>query len=252
MADFVDGVMSLRRSSSHEAESSLNGPIGVHRSWCWVDSHLSKIKKIRAEHGCTVNDVVLAAITAGFRALLQHRGELVQGHVVRTMVPVSVRREDEHTAADNRVSAMFAELPVGIDDPLERLAEISQQTQKMKSHHQALAGEVMISMGVLSPPSLLLQGTQLVSSREMHAFQTIATNVPGPREPLYAAGCRLRNVYLYVPITSGVRFGVAMFSYENKLTFAVTADFEHASDSKVLCSGIEKGIAELLASVLTS
>ena len=60
---------------------------------------------------------MLAAITDGFRELLQSRGESVD-RVLRTLVPVSVRRPGERGTYNNRVSAMFAELPVGIDDPV--------------------------------------------------------------------------------------------------------------------------------------
>ena len=71
---------------------------------------------VRKALGGTVNDVVLAAITNGFRELLEGRGETVD-RVLRTLVPVSVRRPGERGSYNNRVSAMFAELPVGIEDP---------------------------------------------------------------------------------------------------------------------------------------
>ena len=64
---------------------------------------------MRAALGGTVNDVVLAVITNGFRELLQSRGEPVTEQAVRTMVPVSVRAADERGTYNNRVSAMFAE-----------------------------------------------------------------------------------------------------------------------------------------------
>jgi WS/DGAT/MGAT family acyltransferase len=246
-SEFFDGVLSMRRPTSLEVESSLNGPIGVQRSWRWVSCSLSDTKRIRSSHGCTVNDVVLAVITEGFRALLVSRGEPIEDHVVRTMVPVSVRQKDEHNVTNNRVSAIYVELPVGIGDPLERLANIHEQTRQLKAHHQAQAADMMMSLSVLSPAALMATGTRFVGSHDMNTFQTIATNVPGPREALYAAGCKLRTVYLYVPITSGVRMGVAIFSYEDELTFAVTGDYDSAPDTGVLCSGIKQGTEDLLA-----
>ena len=81
---------------------------------------------MRKEHGGTFNDVVLACITNGFRELLLSRGEDVE-RVVRTLVPVSVRPRDDSGKAvgdgtyENKVSAMFAELPVEIEDPVLRL-----------------------------------------------------------------------------------------------------------------------------------
>lgn len=97
---------------------------------------------IRAALGGTVNDVVLAAITAGFRELLLSRGEPADG-VVRTMVPVSVRAPGERGTYNNRVSAIFADLPVGLTDPADRLRAITVQLDGLKQSRQTVAGEVL-------------------------------------------------------------------------------------------------------------
>ncbi len=104
--------------------------------------------------GGTVNDVVLACITGGFRRLLIDRGEPVD-RVVRTLVPVSVRSASEQGAYNNRVSAMFADLPVNLADPLERLASIRAQMADLKQSHEAVAGEVLTSLSGFAPPLLL-------------------------------------------------------------------------------------------------
>jgi diacylglycerol O-acyltransferase len=77
--------------------------------------------------------------------------------------------------------------------------------------------------------------------------QTVTTNVPGPRHTLYAAGRRMLTVYPYVPLAGSVRIGIAIFSYAGRITFGITRDYEGAPDIDVLASGIEKGIADLLA-----
>jgi diacylglycerol O-acyltransferase len=245
LRDFLDGLNSFRDSTKHDAESSLNGPVGPHRNWRWHSASLPEIKRIRSTHGGTINDVVLAVITRGFRALLQSRGEPVDNYVVRSLVPVSVRREDEHSQVNNRVSAMLAELPVGIEDPLQNLAAISAQMSEHKEHHQAVAGEILSSLSGLAPPALVAMGSHLFAGMEQHAVQTVTTNVPGPKQALYAVGRKMLTAFLYVPIAGSVRIGVAMFSYEDTLTFAVTGDYDHAPDTDVLCKGIEAGIAEL-------
>ncbi|MGA2474062.1 MAG: wax ester/triacylglycerol synthase family O-acyltransferase, partial [Acidimicrobiales bacterium] len=105
--------------------SSLNGPLGPHRRYAWATTSVDDIKQVRKALGGTFNDVVLACITSGFRELLLSRGEDVE-RVVRTLVPVSVRPRDASGKAvgdgtfANKVSAMFAELPVDIDDPVLR------------------------------------------------------------------------------------------------------------------------------------
>lgn len=247
LGDFLDGVGTFRRFTNRALETSLNGPIGPHRNWRRVNADFADIKKIRSTHGGTVNDVVLAVITRGFRALLQSRGEPVKDLVVRSLVPVSIRPSDEHNVYNNQVSAMFAELPVGIEDPVRCLDQIKQQMKELKEHHQSVAGETLTSLAGVAPPVMLALGARLFAGLEQHAVQTVTTNVPGPRQTLYAAGRRMRSAYLYVPLGGAVRIGIAIFSYAGQLTFGVTGDYDAARDTDVLCRGIEKGIAELLA-----
>jgi WS/DGAT/MGAT family acyltransferase len=246
LSELREGISTMR-FSEERAESSLNGPIGPHRRWRQAKMTVSDVKKIRQTHGGTINDVVLAAITQGFRALLLSRGEPVADRIVRSLVPVSVRREGERGVYNNRVSAMFAELPVGIEDPRERLAAIRGQMQNLKESHQAVAAETLMSLSGFAPPALLALGARLFAGVEQHAVQTVTTNVPGPQRPLYAAGCRMIEAYPYVPLSGSVRIGIAIFSYIGQLTFGITCDAGTVHDADVLARGIEAGVADLLA-----
>ena len=232
-------------------ESSLNGPIGPHRRWAWASTTVEDIKKVRKATRASFNDVVLAAATRGFRDLLLSRGESVD-RVVRTLVPVSVRpRADSGMAVgdgtfENKVSAMFAELPVGIEDPLERLRSIAEQMAGLKDSKQAVAGEELTSLSGFAPPLLLALGTRVAMRAPQRNINTVTTNVPGPQVPLYAAGRRMLKAFPYVPLAGSIRVGVAIFSYDGQVNFGVTGDYDTAPDIGVLCAGIEDGMAELL------
>ena len=124
--------------------TSLVGPVGPHRAWSTAYIILSDVKAIRATLGGTVNDVVLTVVAGGLRELLRSPGnEEVEGRVVRALVPVSVRHPGEKGAYNNQVSAMFADLPVGIVDPVERLQRVREQMDRLKESKQAVAGEVL-------------------------------------------------------------------------------------------------------------
>ncbi|HSO63460.1 MAG TPA: wax ester/triacylglycerol synthase family O-acyltransferase, partial [Ornithinibacter sp.] len=93
--------------------SALNGPLGPHRRWGWARAELSDVKAVKAAAGCSVNDVVLAAIAGGFREYLLARGEDVDHTTIRSLVPVSIRTTEHRGRLGNQVTAMFAELPIG-------------------------------------------------------------------------------------------------------------------------------------------
>jgi diacylglycerol O-acyltransferase / wax synthase len=243
--DTTRSLIGMRGLVRRTPPSSLNGPIGPHRRWSWARSQLSDVKLVRASLGGTVNDVVLACITNGFRKLLLSRGESAD-RAVRTMVPVSVRSPGERGTYNNRVSAMFAELPVGVEDPKERLASIRSQMEGLKESKQAVAGEVLTSLSGFAPPLLLALGERVATRVPQRNVNTVTTNVPGPQYPLYAAGRRMLEAFPYVPLGGRIRVGVAIFSYDGALNFGVTGDYDAAPDVGVLCDGIEQGIAELV------
>ncbi len=245
LEDTARGMIGMRGLVRRTVPSSLNGPIGPHRRWSWARSQLSDVKAVRGALGGTVNDVVLACITNGFRELLRARGESID-RVVRTMVPVSVRAPGERGTYNNRVSAMFAELPVGIEDPRDRLDSIRTQMEGLKESKQAVAGEVLTSLTGFAPPMLLALGERVATRVPQRSVNTVTTNVPGPQYPLYAAGRRLLEAFPYVPLGGRVRVGVAIFSYDGALNFGVTGDYDSAPDVNVLCEGIEQGMAALV------
>jgi diacylglycerol O-acyltransferase len=240
------GVANFRSLLSAGAASSLNGPIGPHRRWDWARARLSDIKRIRELRGGTVNDVVLAVITRGFRELLLSRGETVDGKVIRTLVPVSVRAEEERGTYNNKVSAMFAELPIGIEDPEERLRTVHEQMQDLKQSGQAVAAERLTALSGFAPAVLLALAGRVGTRLPQSAVNTVTTNVPGPQKPLYLAGRRMLEAFPFVPLGGHVRVGVAIFSYDGGINFGVTGDADTASDIAVLCRGIDQGVAELL------
>jgi diacylglycerol O-acyltransferase len=232
------------------AASSLNGPIGPHRRWSWAQVRLTDVKTVRAAFGGTVNDVVLTVICNGFADLLESRGERIDSErVVRTMVPVSVRRRGETGVYNNRVSAVFAGLPVGLTDPIARLDRIRCEMDGIKQSKQAVAGDVLSSMSGFAPPLLLALGSRLVTLSPRLNMHTATTNVPGPQQPVQTLGRRLLQSYPFVPVVGSIRIVVAIFSYDGGLYFGVTGDYDGAPDIDVLTAGIASGMDALLALV---
>jgi diacylglycerol O-acyltransferase len=250
-AEVASGLVAMGGLARPTPHSSLNGPLGPHRRYAWASTSVEDIKTVRREIGGSFNDVVLACITNGFRELLLSRGEDVD-RVVRSLVPVSVRPRDASGKAvgdgtfENKVSAMFAELPVDIEDPLLRLRTITEQMKDLKDSKQALAGEALTSMSGFAPPMLLALGMRLATRAAQRNVNTVTTNVPGPQFPLYAAGRRMVRAFPYVPLASQIRIGVAIFSYDGEVNFGITGDYDSTPDLDVLAAGIEEGMTQLL------
>ncbi|HET9899295.1 MAG TPA: wax ester/triacylglycerol synthase family O-acyltransferase [Streptosporangiaceae bacterium] len=258
--DFGHGLTGSARRLTEPSASSLNGPISSHRRWTWTMAKLNDVRRIRrgvaddpdwSDGPVTVNDVVLEAISSGFRDLLASRQELTDDLVVRSLVPVSLRCADETHPVSNRISAILVNLPVAEPDPMRRLALLRAQMEDLKRTRQAAGAELLTGLLGFAAPSLLALGSRAAFRLPQPLVQTVTTNVPGPRFPLYVLGRKLIELYPYVPIGNNLRIGVAIFSYLERFTFGVTADYRAYSDADldVLTTGISRGMADLKAAV---
>ncbi|HEY7484891.1 MAG TPA: wax ester/triacylglycerol synthase family O-acyltransferase [Streptosporangiaceae bacterium] len=245
-ADFVRAMTKLVPSLLPATGSSLSGPIGQQRRYTWARASLDDIKTIKRRLGGTVNDVVLAAISGGFRALLLERGEQPEPHNVPSLVPVSVRAPGQENVYENQVSAVLAYLPVHVADPVARLAAVQTELSGLKENKEAMLGEALVSLGRYTPFPVLSRGVRLAFGLPQREIVTVTTNVPGPREPVYAMGRRLVEILPYVPIATTVRTGISILSYCDKVAFGITGDFAANPDLDVLARGIERGISELV------
>jgi WS/DGAT/MGAT family acyltransferase len=238
-------VARLAASASPAAGSSLSGPISRQRRYTWARGSLSEVKTIKRELGGTVNDVVLAAISSGFRTLLLSRGEHPEPHMIPSLIPVSTRAPGDEDIRDNRVSVMLADLPVHLTDPVERLAVVRAEMSALKTIRAESAAEALVALGRFTPYPLASQLVRLGYRIPHDEIATVTTNVPGPQQPLYAMGRKLVELIPYVPIATNLRTGVSIFSYCGQLTFGITGDYATTPDLDVLARGIEHGIEEL-------
>jgi WS/DGAT/MGAT family acyltransferase len=238
------GLASLMDQRVLAPRTSLNAPPTGPRRLAWVRAQLDEVRAAGKGAEATVNDVVLSAVAGGLRWLLLERGEqLPPDLVLKVLVPVSLRRADERGGLGNRVSAIDAPLPVGIGDPAKRLDSVARTMRRLKSGPEAA------SMGmILDAANALPAGAARLIARavEHQRFvNLVVTNVPGPSDPLYAAGARLLEAFPIVPLGANLAVGVAVLSYESGLTISLTADDHVCPDVDVFAAGIERSLAQL-------
>jgi WS/DGAT/MGAT family acyltransferase len=222
--------------------SPLNTRIGPHRRFAWVDADLDVLKAIKNALGGTVNDVVLTVVASALR-----RHFLAHGHDTGTdlkaMVPISIRAESERGALGNKVSAMYAPLPIGLADPIARYRAIHDAMRGLKESGQAVGAEMITSLADFAPPTILSQAARLQTVQRF--FNLTVTNVPGPQFPLYLLGRPLCRLYPQVPLAENTALGIAIMSYNGRIDFGLLADYDVLPDLDDLAAGLEHAIAEL-------
>ncbi len=240
----LGGVGAMARAGLAVAPSSpFNVRIGPHRRFTWVRADLGQFKAIKNSLGGTVNDVVLAAVAGTLGRYLRLHGESTDELVLRAMVPVSIRADVERGALGNRVAAMWAPLPVGITDPIQRLLEISEQMAGLKESGQAVGAQVVAQLSGFAPPTIMAQAARLQARQRL--FNVVVTNVPGPQFPLYLLGRQMEAAYPMVPLAENQALGIAIMSYNGQLNFGLNADYDAVGDLEVLADELRASIDEL-------
>ena len=240
------GALALSGAVLPVHRTTLTGPLSGSRRYTATDVSLGDIRAVRKAYGVTVNDVALAAVTGGFRRLLLARGETPDAHSLRSLVPVSTREAGAESIPDNRVSLMLPYLPVDLAAPADRLAAVRRRIGTLRHLHEPEAGTTLTTAaehGVFPSVSLAMRTAFHLPQRQI---STVTTNVPGPRQTLYALGRPAVAMLPYVPIADRVRIGIAMFSYRDTLSFGITGDYDTVPDLQVLADGIAESMAELL------
>jgi diacylglycerol O-acyltransferase / wax synthase len=210
------------------AKAPWNKPIGGKRRVAWTGMSFQEVRKIRGALGGTVNDVMLTILGGALGRYLRDQGVKTDGAALRLQIPVNVRRENEKGALGNRVSMMVPEIPVGIVDPVARLAAVRAEMERLKSQEQANAFEELLRLAQNLPAAT--HALIAMGGIPQGALNLICTNVPGPMIPLYSVGHRLLEHYPMVPLAADLGIGVGITSFDKGLYLGIMCDPQIVDD----------------------
>ena len=218
----------------------LNKSISSERSFAGTSVSLSRAKALAKASGGKLNDVVLALSSGVVRRYLNERGALPNKSMTAA-VPISLR-EEGNTEANNQVFGMICSIATNVEDPRTRLETIIAQSTKSKemSHPlRALMPQVQ-NVSMLGAP-ILVQILALLYSRSSlsdvlpPAANITVSNVPGPRQTLYAAGAELLHIFPVSIATHGLALNITVQSYRDQLDFGFIAGANIIPHVEVLC-----------------
>ncbi len=233
--------------------TSFNAALTRRRNVALATLGLDDVKALKKATGTTVNDVVLTVCTGALRSYLLDGDELPDKPLV-AVVPISVRPDIDCPRGSNQVSAMFVQLPVHLDDPVERLMAVHEGTQGAKEEHNALGGDMLISWAEHATPNVFAGAARFYSRlRLANVHRPIAnlvvSNVPGPDFPLYLAGAELEAGFPLGPVMDGMGVNITVMSYRGVLYWGIITCPDTVSMVWDLAAGIPAALDELLAAV---
>lgn len=251
VARVVKGTIEERYDSPEWRERTrFNGPIGPERVCGFIEMGLSDVKAMRKlAPGATLNDVMLTIISGAMRSYLEAKGEL-PGKSLVTGVPVDVRDQQQQGGGGNIVSMMAVSLCSDIEDPLERLKCVHQQTRASKSYHDVLGSDLIPNLCDAFAPYLLAACSGPVIKNGLLGkiptiFNTVVTNVPGPHEPLFLGDSQMKMILGLGPVLDGIGLFHTVSSCGDILTIGFQACPTILPDPEFYTSCIQEVYDEL-------
>jgi WS/DGAT/MGAT family acyltransferase len=244
-------ALELARARPQAPMTPLNRPISPNRRYAVAHTDLAILKRVGKRAGGTVNDAVLAVVSGMLGRYLAAAGPEGfpaggDGRAPVALVPVSVRSEKSDPEMGNKISTVFVDLPVNEHDLTARIQAITAQTSELKESAAVRAGALMVGASGWAPP--LVSGMLARAMGSVRAFNLVVSNVPGPQQPFYLDGVRMREVYPVVPLNpanQGLTIGI--LSYDGQVCFGLLADRDLDPPLSTAAAGLVAALGELHA-----
>ncbi|MGD8708839.1 MAG: wax ester/triacylglycerol synthase family O-acyltransferase [Ectothiorhodospiraceae bacterium] len=232
---------------SDDPPTHLRGEPGVEKRLAWAEPlPLSEARTLAHVMHCSINDVLLAAVTGALRSYLLQRGDQLEGLGIRAVVPVNLRSEDSQGELGNHFGLVFLELPVGTAHPLERLFELRRRMRDLRSSVEPVFSYGLLQAAGMSPTLVQEEIVDLLSRKA----SMVITNVPGPRQALYMAGAEIREILFWVPQSGDIGLGISILSYNERVYFGLAADTRLVPDPDDVVRRFRREFEELVTCTL--
>jgi len=248
--DYVVEATEIVKELSHsltlpdDPDTRFRGTLGVRKQVAWAEPlALDEVKAVGKALGCTVNDVLIAAVSGALRNYMIAQGDSKDAlQDIRATVPVNLRPLEHAKDLGNHFGLVFLDLPLGLESPLERLYAVNERMTQLKSSRQA-----EVTFGFLAAlgmgPSALQKPVLDVLSQKASA---VLTNVPGPREPIYLSGTRIEELMFWVPQNGQIGLGISILSYNGQVFFGLITDSRLVSDPRNIIDRFKPEFEKLL------
>ena len=243
----IAGELARVATLKDDPPTRFKGALGARKIAAWTDPlPLADVKCVARALGCTINDLLMSTAAGALGSYLREHGEDTDGMTIRATVPVNLRDPKAAASLGNYFGLVFLELPIGIQNPLERVFEVHAAMAALKSSYQpVLTLGLMAALGRM-PGSVEAAAIDLLSTKAT----TVATNVPGPQHPMYLAGKRISRLIFWVPQSGDIGLGISILSYAGQVQFGLIADYKRVPDPARVTAKFHEEFEKVVLSLL--
>ena len=232
---------------SDDPPTRFKGRLGARKRVAWTEPlPLDEVKAVGRALGCTVNDVLIASATGALNHYLRCCGEDPEDIEIRATVPVNLRPLEHAKDLGNHFGLVYLPLPVGLENPLQRLLKVHEHMEELKNSRQAVVAFGLLAALGMGPAALQKPMLDMMSRKA----SAVLTNVPGPRRPLYMAGTAVREMMFWVPQNGSIGMGISILSYNQQVYMGLITDRRLVPDPEAIVSRFRAEFDKLLYLVL--
>lgn len=229
VGDGVRAVAELAQLAALPPDSKklLKGPLGVRKTCAWSDPiSFEKFHGIAKVLGCKINDLLLSCVAGALREELLTRGAKLDGEKIHVTVPVNIRPTDKVNMGvnpedlGNCFGTVFVPLPIGIDNPIERVYKLKHDMIALKQSLQPALSYAILYASGLMPRTLQKSLLESFGNKT----SAVLSNVPGTRDARYLSGARIKEQLFWVPQTGDLGLGLSIISYAGQIQFGLVGD----------------------------
>jgi WS/DGAT/MGAT family acyltransferase len=227
--DGVRAVAEIAQLAALPADSKklLKGPLGVRKTCAWSDPiSFDKFHGTAKVIGCKINDLLLSCVAGALREELLANGAKLDGEKIHVTLPVNIRPADKVDMGvnpedlGNCFGTVFVPLPIGIENPIERVYKLKHDMIALKESLQPALSYAILYASGLMPRTV--QKTLLESFG--NKTSAVLSNVPGAKDARFLCGAKIKEQMFWVPQTGDLGLGLSIISYAGQIQFGLVGD----------------------------
>lgn len=227
-----------------DPQTVFKGPLGAEKCAAWSEPlELQEVKFIGKTLNGTVNDILITTVAGALGRYTDFRGVTAEDLNIRSFIPINLRTVAFDEELGNKFGLLLLTLPLGIQDPVERLCKVKQNMDELKTSAEGVATFGIIKLLGVVPPWIEEIAVDFFDTKG----STIMTNVPGPGGQLYLAGAPINTIMAWVPQSGRISLGFSIISYNNKVWWGVATDKGLIPDPETIVSMFNLEYQELIS-----
>ncbi len=224
------------------ARTPLTGQVSAGRQFASTTISMARIDAIRKRTRSTLNHVALTCLDGALHRYLVDLGVRLKRPITIQM-PVNLRREGDR-AAGNKIGIVQVELSSPTVDPYVRLRNIGFSLRNVRTMIDSVVPAAIETYTVIT--ALVAQLAELLQLSNVlpPMGNTLVSNVPGPKQPLYLKGALLEEMLPVSTLPPSNLLNITLFSYAGNLFFCLIAT-EDLPELPLLAGYVETAFSEL-------